>query len=194
MKFKVFSYKSITSTNDIAISLIKKEKKENGCVYTIKQTKGRGTHGKRWISTKGNFFVSIFFPLKKHYPSFSEFTTINPIIIASVIEKFCEKKYISFKWPNDVLVKEKKICGILQEHITLNNKPFLIIGIGLNVLSNPKLTKKYQATNIFEETKNKPSMKKILQYIVKSYEKFFTNLSSYNYEYYKKKIETMAIN
>ena len=194
MKFKVFSYKSITSTNDIAISLIKKEKKENGCVYTIKQTKGRGTHGKRWISTKGNFFVSIFFPLKKHYPSFSEFTTINPIIIASVIEKFCEKKYISFKWPNDVLVKEKKICGILQEHITLNNKPFLIIGIGLNVLSNPKLTKKYQATNIFVETKNKPSMKKILQYIVKSYEKFFTNLSSYNYEYYKKKIETMAIN
>ena len=194
MKFKVFSYKSITSTNDIAISLIKKEKKENGCVYTIKQTKGRGTHGKRWISTKGNFFVSIFFPLKKHYPSFSEFTTINPIIIARVIEKFCEKKYISFKWPNDVLVKKKKICGILQEHITLNNKPFLIIGIGLNVLSNPKLTKKYQATNIFVETKNKPPMKKILQYIVKSYENFFTNLSSYNYEYYKKKIETMAIN
>ena len=192
MKFKVFSYKSITSTNDIAINLIKKDKKENGCVHAIKQTKGRGTHGKRWISTKGNFFGSIFFPLKKNYPPFSEFTTINPVIISNVIENFCKKKNISFKWPNDVLVNKKKICGILQEHITLNNKPFLIIGIGLNVLSNPKITEKYQATNIFVETKKKPPMKKILKRIVNEYEIFFTNLSSYKYEYYKKQAELMV--
>jgi BirA family biotin operon repressor/biotin-[acetyl-CoA-carboxylase] ligase len=105
-----------------------------------------------------------------------------------------EKKKISFKWPNDVLVNKKKICGILQEHITLNNKPFLIIGIGLNVLSNPKLTKKYQATNIFVETKKKPSIKKILKHIVASYENFFINLNSYNYTNYKKKVELMALN
>ena len=194
MKFKVFSYKSISSTNDIAISLIKKNKKKNGCVHAIKQTKGRGTHGKRWISKKGNFFGSIFFPLKKNYPTFSEFTTINPVIIANVIENFCEKKNISFKWPNDVLVNKKKICGILQEHITLNNKPFLIIGIGLNVLSNPKIVEKYQATNIFVETKKKPPMKKILKRIVNSYEKFFTNLNSYKYEHYKKQAELMVLN
>jgi BirA family transcriptional regulator, biotin operon repressor / biotin---[acetyl-CoA-carboxylase] ligase len=193
MKLKVFSYKRVTSTNDIAINLIKNNKKEEGCVHAIKQTKGRGTHGKRWISTKGNFFGSIFFPLKKNYPPFSEFTTINAVIIAKVIENFCEKKHISFKWPNDVFVKKKKICGILQEHITLNNKPFLIIGIGLNILSNPKNTKKYQATNIFEETKKKPPMKKILKNIINSYENFFINLSSYKFGYYKKKVKLMAL-
>ena len=194
MKFKIFSYKNITSTNDIAINLIKKDKEKNGCVYSIKQTKGRGTHGKRWISMEGNFFGSIFFPLRKNYPPFHEFTTINAVIIADVIENFCGKKKISFKWPNDVLVNQKKICGILQEHITLNNKPFLIIGIGLNVLSNPKLTRKYKATNIFLETKKKPSIKKILKNIIDSYENFFINLNSYNYENYKKKAELTVLN
>ena len=64
MKFKIFKFKKVTSTNDVAINLIRKKKKEIGCVYADIQTKGRGTHGKKWISNKGNFFGSIFFPLK----------------------------------------------------------------------------------------------------------------------------------
>ena len=61
MKFEIFKFNSVTSTNDIAISLIKEKKKESGCVFAEVQTKGRGTHGKKWISKKGNFFGSIFF-------------------------------------------------------------------------------------------------------------------------------------
>ena len=63
MKFTIFKFKSVTSTNDIAINLIKKQQKETGCVYAEIQTKGRGTHGKEWISDKGNLFGSIFFLL-----------------------------------------------------------------------------------------------------------------------------------
>ena len=60
MKFKIFKFKSVTSTNDTAMSLIK-EKKEIGCVYADNQTKGRGTYGKKWISNKGNLFGTVFF-------------------------------------------------------------------------------------------------------------------------------------
>ena len=60
MKFKIFRFPSVTSTNDVAISLIEKEKKISGCVYAEIQTKGRGTYGKNWISNKGNLFISIF--------------------------------------------------------------------------------------------------------------------------------------
>jgi len=56
MKFEIFKFENVTSTNDIAINLIKKEQKETGCVYAETQTKGRGTHGKEWISDKGNLF------------------------------------------------------------------------------------------------------------------------------------------
>ena len=63
MKFEIFKYENVTSTNDVAINLIKEEKKEFGCVYASTQTKGRGTRGKKWVSDKGNLFSSIFFLL-----------------------------------------------------------------------------------------------------------------------------------
>ena len=98
MKFEIFKFERVTSTNDIAINLIKEEKKEVGCVYADIQTKGRGTYGREWVSKEGNLFGSIFFPLKKNYPPFDEFSVINPVIISSVIKHFCLKKNISFKW------------------------------------------------------------------------------------------------
>ncbi len=194
MKFEIFKFESVTSTNDVAINLIKEEQKEIGCVYADIQTKGRGTHGRKWVSDKGNFFGSIFFPLKNDYPPFNEFSIINPIIISDVIKHFCKKGNINLKFPNDVLVNGKKICGILQELIISNNKNFLIIGIGVNIVSNPNINNKYQATNILLQTKKKPKNEEIIDLIISSYEKFFVNLNSYNYVYFKKKADLMALN
>jgi len=192
MKFKIFKFKSVTSTNDVALNLIQKEKKTIGCVYADVQTKGRGTHGRKWISDKGNLFGSLFFPLENNYPAFNEFSIINPVILSGVIENYCKKKNISFKWPNDVLVNRKKICGLLQELITLDNKNFLIIGIGLNIISNPDVNNKYQATNILSETKKKPKIKEIIDLLINSYAKFFVDLNSYEYVNFKKKADLIA--
>ena len=194
MKFEIFKFENVTSTNDIAINLIKKEQKETGCVYAETQTKGRGTHGKEWISDKGNLFGSIFFPLKNNYPPFNEFSTITPLIISDVIKHFCEKKNINLKFPNDIFVNGKKICGILQELIVSNNRKFLIIGIGVNIISNPEINDEYQATNILLETQKRPMIKEIIDLIISSYEKFFINLNSYNYEHFKKKADLMVLN
>ena len=194
MKFKIYKYESLTSTNDIAIRFIKDKKVKFGYIFSKNQIKGRGTRGKKWISLKGNLFGSIFFPLKNDYPPFNEFSIINAIIISNVIENFCKKKKITFKWPNDIFVNRKKICGILQELITANSRKFLIIGIGLNIVSNPKVNTRYRATNILFETKKKPSVKEMIRLIIFSYEKFFFNLNSYNYTDFKKKADLMSLN
>jgi len=194
MKFEIFKFEKVTSTNDVAINLIKEEQKEFGCVYANTQTKGRGTHGKKWISDKGNLFSSIFFPLKKNYPPFNEFSIINPIIISGIIKNFCKEGNINLKFPNDVLVNGKKICGILQELITSNNKNFLIIGIGINVVSNPNINIKYQTTNISLQTKRTPKINEIVDLIISTYEKFFVDLTSYDYANFKKKADLMALN
>ena len=194
MKFKIFKFKNVTSTNDVALNLIQKEKKIIGCVYADMQTKGRGTYGRKWVSDKGNLFGSIFFPLKNNYPSFSEFSMINPVIISEVIKKFCRKKKISFKWPNDVFVDGRKICGILQELITSNDKKFLIIGIGINIVSNPNINTNYEATNIFLETKKKPTTEEIINLLITSYENFFRELDTYNFINFKTKAESMSVN
>ena len=192
MKFEIFKFDRATSTNDVAISLIKNKQKKVGCVYVDIQTKGRGTHGREWVSQKGNLFASIFFSLKKNYPPFNEFSIINPIIISDVIKHFCNKN-IKLKFPNDIFVNGKKICGILQEVITSKDKKFLIIGIGINIVSNPDINKDYKATNLLLETKKKRNIKDLITYIIFSYEKFFIDLNLYNYANFKKKAESMAL-
>ena len=194
MKFEIFKFENVTSTNEVAINLIKEKQKEIGCVYADTQTKGRGTHGRTWVSDKGNLFSSIFFPLENNYPPFNEFSIINPIIISDVIKHFCYKESVNLKFPNDVFVNRKKICGVLQETITLGNRKFLIIGIGVNIVSNPDINDEYQATNILLETKKKPKVKEIIDLIILSYEKFFFDLNFYNYESLKKKAESMVLN
>ena len=194
MKFEVFKFENVISTNEVAINLIKEKQKEIGCVYADTQTKGRGTHGRTWVSDKGNLFGSIFFPLENNYPPFNEFSIINPIIISDVIKYFCYKENVNLKFPNDVFVNRKKICGVLQETIILDNRKFLIIGIGVNIVSNPDINDEYQATNILLETKKKPEIKEIINLIITSYEKFFINLNLYNYESFKKKAKSMVLN
>ncbi len=76
MIIKNFNYKCVNSTNDIAINLIKKKNIRVGFVLAEKQKKGRGQRGKKWISHKGNLFVSIFFSLDKNKFNFK---TINKI-------------------------------------------------------------------------------------------------------------------
>ena len=194
MKFEIFKFKTVTSTNDVALNLIREKKKQSGFVYSEIQTKGRGTHGKKWISLKGNLFASVFFPMKEHYPGFDEFSIINPIIISEVLKNFCKGKNITLKFPNDVFVNKKKICGILQEIITFKEINFLIIGIGMNVLSSPIIKNQYEATNIFSETNMRTSIKELINEIIFSYERFFIDIKSYNYKNFKKKAESMAFN
>ena len=158
------------------------------------QTKGRGTQGRKWVSNKGNLFGSIFFPLKKNFPSFNEFSIINPILISEAIRHFCNKKKVNLKFPNDVFINKKKICGILQEVITSQNMSFLIIGIGINVVSSPEINNSYKATNILLETKKKLKLENLNAKLISIYEEFFFNIDAYNYFEFKKKSELMAIN
>ena len=60
MKLKIFKYKKVKSTNDAAIRLIKKGV-ESGLVSADIQTNGKGQRGNKWVSKKGNLFITIFF-------------------------------------------------------------------------------------------------------------------------------------
>ena len=62
------------------------------------------------------YLLLFFFPLKKEYPKIEHFTLINPLLVIDILKKFCDKK-ILFKFPNDIYINNKKICGILQEII-----------------------------------------------------------------------------
>ena len=93
MSLKIFKYKSVNSTNDIAINLIKNKNFKTGIVVAQKQKKGRGQRGKKWISYKGNLFVSVFFSLEKINLTIKQLTKINNNLILKLISIYYKKKY-----------------------------------------------------------------------------------------------------
>ena len=158
MRLKIFRFKRVNSTNSTAIRIIKKTNYQNGMVISDMQTKCRGQYGKKWISLKGNLFVSFFYNLGNVNLSLKRLTRLN----CSLVKKFIQiyyKKNITYKKPNDLLIKKKKICGILQEKIKKFDQNFLIVGIGLNLAKNP-IIKNYKTTNLFELIKKKIPKKK----------------------------------
>tara|TARA_B100000029_G_C17407843_1_gene899589 strand:- start:438 stop:1019 length:582 start_codon:yes stop_codon:yes gene_type:complete len=184
MNFNIYSYTRIPSTNDVAIKLIKKQNMKQGFVFSKFQTSGRGTRGKKWISKSGNFFGSVFFELKKNTPKFHEFSVITPVLITKKIKKITDCKNIYIKWPNDIYINDQKVCGILQEVIqNENNQKYLIIGIGINLVSHPKI-RSQSISNIKKETKVLINNNEMLNEIKKSFQIFFKNIKSYSFKKY----------
>ena len=151
MKLKKFRFKKVKSTNNTALRIIKKTNYTLGMVVAQSQVKGRGQYGKKWISSRGNLFVSFFNELNQKNLSINTITKINCLLVKKLLSKFTSKN-IFFKKPNDLLIDKKKISGILQEIISVKDKKFLITGIGINIIKNPDI-RNYPATNLQEVTK-----------------------------------------
>jgi len=165
MKFKKFFYKKVNSTNDLAVKKIKSGFKK-GIIVSEFQNKGRGQFGKKWVSFKGNLFITIFFEIKKNI-AIKKMTIMNCEIIKKILFKYIKKK-ITVKYPNDLLINKKKFCGILQEIIFNKEFKFLIVGIGINLIKNPKI-KNYPTTNILIETGIKIKKLKLIKSIESNY-------------------------
>ncbi len=125
--FKKMYLKECRSTNDVLKSI--ENPLDHWCVYTFHQTHGRGQQAKQWMSEKGkNLAISLSFPIQSVGLSRVHFT----MAIANIVRHYLatmlgENVYI--KWPNDLLISEKKISGILVE----KNAQSYVVGIGINV-------------------------------------------------------------
>ncbi len=131
---KIFAFWSISTTNDFAYRMAEQGEREGALVIAEQQERGRGRNSRTWISpfSKGLWFSLI---LRPELPS-AQAGLIPYVASVSVAEAVENKLALkpSLKWPNDLLIKQKKICGILSEVEFLNGKiKFIILGIGINV-------------------------------------------------------------
>ena len=174
MKFKIFRFKKVKSTNSTAIRIIKNYKFKYGMIISEIQNKGRGQYGRKWISYKGNLFVSFFYKIEDLTTSVKQLTKINCILVRELLSKYYKKK-ITFKKPNDLLINKKKICGILQESISIFDEKYLVVGIGINLIKNPNI-KNYPTINLYKLTNKKIPKNKIENKIKKIFEEKLTKL------------------
>ena len=168
MKFKVFKFKKIKSTNNSAIRIIKNSNLDYGMIIAEKQNNGRGQYGKKWISYKGNLFVTFFFQLGNLKMSLKKLTQLNCLLVRKLLSLYYKKKII-FKKPNDLLIDKKKICGILQETLSKFDKKYIIVGIGINLINSPHINN-YPTTNLNEILNKKVPKIKIQNDLKKIFE------------------------
>ena len=169
MRIKRFNFKKVNSTNRTAIKIIKNSKFDYGMVVSENQKNGKGQYGKKWISYKGNLFVSLFYNIDNIDSSIKKLTRMNCLLVKKLISKFY-KKEIFFKSPNDLLINKKKISGILQEIIIKDDKKYLIVGIGINIVKSPNINK-YPTTNLLEVVGKKIDYKTMVNQLKLIFEK-----------------------
>ena len=174
MKLRIFKFKKVKSTNNTAIRIIKNSNLNFGMVYSEAQNNGRGQYGKKWISFKGNLFVSFFFKLDDLKISFKQLTKLNCLLVRKILSTYYKKKII-YKKPNDLLIDKKKICGILQETLIKLDKKYLILGVGVNLIKSPYI-KNYPTTNLKKLLNKKVSKIKIENQLKKIFELKLTKL------------------
>jgi BirA family biotin operon repressor/biotin-[acetyl-CoA-carboxylase] ligase len=132
--FVVRHYDTIASTNDEAQRLAAEGAPHGTVVHADEQTAGRGRLSRRWLSPPGNLYLSILLRPDVPVARYSEISFVAALAVADAVSALLPRQpRVALKWPNDVLVNDGKIAGILLEQAD----GALILGIGLDVLQAP---------------------------------------------------------
>lgn len=127
---KVVVFKSTASTNDIAWEYAGKAANHGLCVLAESQTKGRGRRGRKWHSRPGESILCSVLLLESSLEA--ETLTLAAAVATAEAMRLCCGIRGKIKWPNDILIRDKKAAGILVEMKTLRKEPRFVVGIGIN--------------------------------------------------------------
>ncbi len=127
-------YPETTSTNDIAKQMCHEGKNKELLVVANYQTAGKGRTGRSFYSPKGSgIYFSVVHEIAGNEKNFDLISSIAGLAVRDTLYNMFNID-AKIKWPNDILVNDKKICGILCEIINENGRPkYVVIGIGVNV-------------------------------------------------------------
>lgn len=144
-----------TSTNTEALEAAKRGEAGGLWIMARRQTAGRGSRGRDWVSLEGNLFASLLLDDPAPLRRLPELTFVTSLAVRNALARIASdrhaKRDISLKWPNDILCGGRKVSGILLEnHELVERGRVVIAGIGVNVASHPEDTL-HKAGNLAEE-------------------------------------------
>lgn len=137
--YKVYSFDKIPSTQDTAHELIACGRATNRtAVVALAQSAGRGRHRRKWVSHHGNLYASFIYDcdIRDGRLSYAVAVAVAETLVSYGITP-------TIKWPNDILIDGKKVCGILIEY----SGAYVVVGIGINIQTNPTV-REYKTTKL----------------------------------------------
>lgn len=137
--YKLISFDKIPSTQTYALEMVASgTARDHTVIMAMAQSAGRGRYRRTWVSHHGNLYASFIYNADERDPRLSY---VVAVAVAETLISFGIHPKI--KWPNDILIDGKKVCGILIEYAGR----FVIVGIGINIKSNPTVAA-YQTTKL----------------------------------------------
>lgn len=131
---RLHHFENCFSTNDEILSVLNED--ESTAVFTFNQTKGRGQYGNIWkVNPNENLAYSLALKTSKVIISDTFLNYYTAIIVRDFLANLTNAD-AKIKWPNDIILNGKKVCGILIEKKKINHEEYYIIGIGINVLQS----------------------------------------------------------
>jgi len=170
---RIISYKEINSTNDAAHSLAASGEAEGTVVITEYQTKGRGRLGRKWISPKGKgAYFSVILRPDILPTELSVITLFSSLAVAKTVREAVGLPAF-IKWPNDILIKGQKVCGVLTElNGEMDKVNFAIVGIGININTSKELLPE-GATSLSEEKGARISRLEFVRALFRSLDEYY---------------------
>ncbi|MFQ6696065.1 MAG: biotin--[acetyl-CoA-carboxylase] ligase [Alphaproteobacteria bacterium] len=160
--YKLLSFDKISSTQDYAHDLIARGDAHNKTIIqALAQSAGRGRYRRTWVSHHGNLYASFIYKTTERDPKLS-----YAVAVAIAETLIALGMMPEIKWPNDVLIKGKKISGVLIEY----SQSFVIIGIGINIKTCPTV-KEYKTTKINNFVKD-ADINNVLGILIKEMDKW----------------------
>ena len=189
----------VASTNTQIKELVPSGIPEGFVLAAERQTSGRGRLGRSFESPVGGLYLSMLL-----YPECppEETATLTPcaaVAVSRAIEKVCGI-VPEIKWPNDLQINGKKLCGILTESSLYSGKRYVVTGLGVNVNTDiaalPEDVREL-ATSVFNETGKRADIEKLASEIVRQLDMMYENWSvdkRFCVEEYRKKCNSIGCN
>jgi BirA family biotin operon repressor/biotin-[acetyl-CoA-carboxylase] ligase len=163
MNFILHHYPTIGSTNDEAKKLMEDGAPEGTVVWADIQTAGRGRQGRRWVSDQGNLYASVLLRPSCSVQEVSQLSFVAALAVGETIVPYLKKPdELYYKWPNDLILRDSKVSGILLEANSQFGEKVeeCIIGIGLNITSAPTQAA-YPTTRLQDHAVHEVNMEKL---------------------------------
>jgi BirA family biotin operon repressor/biotin-[acetyl-CoA-carboxylase] ligase len=144
----VLRFDSVTSTNDVARELACKPGNEGAVIVAREQTAGKGRQGRSWFSPPDDgLYFSVILGANLRPASLPFISLAAAVVVAEALaDEYSLKPDI--KWPNDVLLGGRKVCGILLESATEADRvQYAVLGIGINLAGSTRLPEQIQTTS-----------------------------------------------
>ena len=140
--FIIHQFETLDSTNSHAFNLAQnKQAFDREVIVASRQNAGRGRMDRKWQSEHGNLFFSLIIRPQNTIISAKnahKLSFLSILALHTALSHFNDNNKIEMKWPNDLLINQKKVAGILLEsEFNQDQLDFAILGIGVNITSHP---------------------------------------------------------